>query len=68
VIPDDNQPTKGVIIGKDRSQVNVIFKRMPENQFFFLKENNPISHHEGIVVEKNGEIFLYMTNILGTEL
>ena len=67
-IPDRNQPTKGVIIGKDQARVNVLFKNMPEDLFFFIMDNRPSSHHGGVVFEKNGEVYLYITDVLGNAL
>ena len=69
-IPDLSTPLSGVIIGYgcDKAKVKVIFKHMSKNELAFIEENNPMSHHSGTVVKKNGKIFLYMTNVLGVNL
>lgn len=62
--------TTAHLVGKNRSkeQLRVVFKSMPEVQREFLCAQNPFSHWEGIIKTDTIGNYLYLTDVLGTEL
>lgn len=46
----------------------VIFKRLSADDVSFIKQNNPYSSHKGEVIEHNGEVVLYLEELLGRPL
>ena len=60
----------GQIIGNDpnKTKVKIVFKSMPDTNYYFLKEKNPISYWDGTVQIVNDEVILYAEDILGQKL